>query len=106
MLTVEKPEKLFAHLEEIDIQNDEYLFWDASGRAVHLRVENRKVVAIENCDAPKDLSEAFATYCQSLGLTVEFANKPVETWKRIQVAERLLPRKKGVFARLFSLKSR
>jgi hypothetical protein len=94
MLTVEKPEQLFAHLEEIDIQNDEYLFWDASGRGVHLRVEKRKVVAIENCEARKDLSEAFVAYCQSLGLTVEFATQPVDTWKRIQAAEKLLPRKK------------
>jgi hypothetical protein len=106
MLIVEKPEQLFTRLEEIDIQNDEYFFWDASGRGVHLRVAEGKVVVIENCEATKDLSEAFVAYCQSLGLNVEFANQPAETWKRIQAAERLLPRKKSLFARLFSLKSR
>jgi hypothetical protein len=60
MQTVEKPEQLFARLEEIDIKNDEYLFWDAIGRGVCLRVEKRRVVAIENCEAQKELSEAFA----------------------------------------------
>ena len=103
MLTVENPEQLFAHLEEIDIQNDEYLFWDANGRGVHLRIEKPKIVAIESYEAPKDLSQAFLAYCQSLGLTVEFANEPVETWKRIQAAQRLLSRKRGLLARLFSL---
>ena len=27
MRLIEEPERLFFHLEEIDIENDEYLFW-------------------------------------------------------------------------------
>jgi hypothetical protein len=106
MLTVDKPDQLFVNLEEIDIQNDEYLFWDANGLGVRLRVEKRKVVAIESYESPKSLSEAFLGYCQSRGLTVEFVSEPAEMWKRIQASEKLLPRKKGLFARLFSHSSR
>lgn len=105
MQLVEKESELFWHLEEIDIQNDEYLFWDANGQGVCLRTEKRKVVAIENCEAVKPLDEAFQAYCQSLSLTVEFAREPIETWRRIEAAVRLRPKKKGLFRRLFSSNS-
>jgi C-terminal processing protease CtpA/Prc len=101
MQLVEKPEDLFFHLEEFDIQNDEYLFWDANGTGVCLRMKKKKVVAIENCAAAKPLSEAFLAYCQSLDLVVDLANKPIETWTRIQDAVKRRPKKKGRFARLF-----
>ncbi|MGC2465256.1 MAG: hypothetical protein WA517_08675, partial [Candidatus Acidiferrum sp.] len=45
MQIVEKPDELFLNLEEFDIQNDEYLFWDANGQGVCLRLSKRKVVA-------------------------------------------------------------
>jgi len=41
----------------------------------------------------------------TLGLTVEFASEPIETWHRIQAALKLRPRKKGLFGRLFSSNS-
>jgi hypothetical protein len=106
MQLVDKPEDLFLHLEEFNIQKDEYLFWDAKGVGVCLRMNKRKVVAIENCEAAKPLPEAFLAYCQSLGLVIDLANEPIETWKRIQDAEKKRPKKKGRFARLFSSKSR
>ncbi|HEX5425292.1 MAG TPA: hypothetical protein VFW94_17215 [Candidatus Acidoferrales bacterium] len=102
MHLVEKESELFLHLEEFDIQNDEYLFWDATGQSVCLRTKKRKVVAIENCEGVKPLGEAFQAYCQSLSLTVEFAREPIETWRRIEAAVRLRPKKKSLFRRLFS----
>jgi hypothetical protein len=105
MQLVEKADELFLHLEEFDIQNDEYLFWDANGHGVCLRTKMRKVVAIENHEAVKPLHEALQAYCQSLGLTVEFAGEPIETWRRIEVAVKLRPKKKGLFRRLFSSNS-
>ncbi len=53
MQLIEKRDDLFLHLEEIDLQNDKYLFWDANGARVCLRMNKKKVVAIENCEAPK-----------------------------------------------------
>jgi len=101
MQLVEKPKDLFFHLEEFDIRNDEYLFWDANGAGVCLRMNKRKVVAIENCEAAKPLPEAFLAYCQSLDLVVDIANKPIETWNRIQDAVKRRPKKRGLFAKLF-----
>lgn len=31
MLLIERPDRLLYHLEAIDIENDEYLFWDSTG---------------------------------------------------------------------------
>ena len=36
MQMIEKADEVFWHLEEIDIENDEYLFWDANGQGVCL----------------------------------------------------------------------
>jgi len=49
MRLIEEPERLFFHLEEIDIENDEYLFWDANGTGVRVRIIKRKSAAVENC---------------------------------------------------------
>jgi hypothetical protein len=34
MFLVEREEKLLYHIEPIDFENDEYLFWDAQGRGI------------------------------------------------------------------------
>jgi hypothetical protein len=103
MQLIEKRESLFSHLEEFDLQNDEYLFWDANGLGVCLRMDKRgKVVAIENCEAAKPLTEAFLEYSQSLGLVIELEGRPIEAWSRIVDAKKTLPKKKGLLARLFS----
>ena len=105
MQLIEKQEDLFHHLEEIDIENDEYLFWDTNGAGVCLQVKKRKVIAIENCEAAKPLTEAFQTYCQSLELAIDLGGSPIEAWNRIADALKSRPKKKGRFARLFSKQS-
>ncbi len=105
MQLVEKPEDLFFHLEEFDVQNDEYLFWDVNGAGVRLQINRKKVAAIEYCDAAKPLPEAFLAYSQSLGLVVDLGGTPLEAWNRIKDAEKRRPKKKGLFAKLFSISS-
>jgi hypothetical protein len=34
MYLIESPERVFHHLEAIDIENGEYLFWDSTGAGV------------------------------------------------------------------------
>ena len=102
MLVVEKQADLFSQLEEYDIQRDEYLFWDVNGAGVCLRISKKKIVSIENCETVKPLNEAFLAYSQSLGLITDLSGKPTEVWTRILNAEKMLPRKKGLFARLSS----
>jgi hypothetical protein len=102
MRLVENEESLFYHLEEIDIQNGEYLFWDVSGVGVCLQINKRKIVAVENCENGEELNEAFAAYSQSLGLTVDLSGSPLEAWDRILETAKKLPKRKGLLERLIS----
>jgi hypothetical protein len=96
MRLVENERNLFGHLEEIDIQNSEYLFWDVSGVGVCLQINKRKIVAIENCENGKALAEAFAAYCQSLRLAVDLAGSPLEAWNRILDGAKKRPKRTGL----------
>jgi hypothetical protein len=99
MRLVENEESLFYHLEEIDIQNGEYLFWDVSGVGVCLQINKRKIVAIENCANGKALREGFAVYSQSLGLAVELEGSPLEAWNRILDRAKKRPKRTGSLVR-------
>ena len=98
MRLIEEPERLFFHLEEIDIENDEYLFWDANGTRVRVRIIKRKSAAVENCEAAKPLSEAFLEYGQSLGLAIDVSGRPLEIWDRMKHEIKRNPKRKGPFA--------
>jgi hypothetical protein len=105
MELIEKQEDVLRELEEIDIQNGIYLFWDANGAGARLQMKRRKVMAVENCESAKSLTEAFQAYCESLELAVDLRGSPIEVWNRIVDALKRRPKKKGVFARLFSKQS-
>ena len=68
MLLIEGPDRLLYHLETIDIENDEYLFWDSTGARVS--VARDAVDQITRCDQSMSLSDAFEAFVQSLGLGV------------------------------------
>lgn len=40
MIRIEESSRILYHLEAIDIENEEYLFWDANGAGVSLKAEN------------------------------------------------------------------
>jgi hypothetical protein len=99
MRLIENEENLFYHLEEIDIQNGEYLFWDVDGVEICLQVNKRKIAAIENCENGKALTQAFAAYSQSLGLAVDLAGRPLEAWRRILDGAKKRLKRTGSLAR-------
>ena len=101
MRLVEKPDELFYHLEEIDIENDEYLFWDANGAGVRVRVDNRKNAAVEQAQTGKRLRDAFQAYAQSRGLVVDVEGAPMEVWHRIQEEIEKLPKGKTFLEKFF-----
>jgi hypothetical protein len=103
MQLVRKRDDLFGQIEEIDLENDEYIFWDANGEGVSVR-SNRDNVAIEHSEAAKPLAEAFSDYARSLGLSVDVVGMPIEVWGRIQDEVRKRP--KGLFAKLLSIRRR
>ncbi len=84
MFLIEKESRVFYHIEPIDFENNEYLFWDAQGRAVRLIVERKKPTEIEETANEITLTEAFRRYSQALGATVDMNGAPAEVWARLQ----------------------
>jgi hypothetical protein len=94
MLLIEKSDRLLYHLEAIDIENDEYVFWDAKGAGVCVSVTHDAIDQITRCDR----SDAFQAYSQSLSLRVSLQGPPSEVWGRIQSQ---LPKRRPFWTRLF-----
>lgn len=101
MRRVEGPDQVLYHMEPIDIENDEYLFWDANGRSVRISIERNKVAKIAYGDAEMTLAEAFKRHSEASGLSVEPAGPPDEVWRRLKEAEGRLPRRRGILSKLF-----
>jgi hypothetical protein len=98
MYLIETPDRVFYHLEAIDIENDEYLFWDSTGAGVRVSVAHGAVKEIALYDQTIPLREAFETYAQSCGLQVTSGESPMDTWRSFQSQ---LPPKRTLWARLF-----
>ncbi len=97
MLLVEKPDRLLYHLESIDIENGEYLFWDSTGAGVCVSVARDAIKQITRCNQPMSLSDAFQTYVQSLSLGVSIEGPPIQVWRHIQSQ---IPKRKPIWRRL------
>lgn len=84
MFLVENRDKLLYHIEPIDFENNEYLFWDADGLGVRLTLERGKLTEVIHADNEISLHEAFVRYSQALGATVDTTGTPAEVWTRLQ----------------------
>lgn len=98
MSLVETPERIPYHLEAIDIENSEYLFWDSTGAALNISVSRGQVQQIARCEQAMLLQEAFEAYAKSYGLRVIAGDSALETWKGL---ESQLPPRKSLWRRLF-----
>jgi hypothetical protein len=99
MRLVESSDRILYHMEAIDIENEEYLFWDALGKAVCIAMKRQQVDRIEHCQEHMMLHAAFQRNADSRGITVDLAGSPEQVWSRLKAAERELPRKRSFFAR-------
>src|ERR1700746_2048468 len=87
MLQIERFERILYHLETIDIENGEYLFWDATGAALCLEVKKLKVSNISPCESSFSLAQAFARYAERYQLPhAALEGTPIEIWSNIQSA--------------------
>src|SRR5271169_2387002 len=59
MYLIETPRRILYRLETIDIENNEYLFWDSTGAGVRISVTPSALKRIELCDQTMSLREAF-----------------------------------------------
>ncbi len=107
MCLIENESRILSHLEAIDIQNDEYVFWDASGGglsvAVSVGVFKSKLESVTSCPSAFPIQDAFKSYSMSLGLSEAIAEgPPMNVWVRIQTELGQRPKKRSYLSRLFS----
>jgi hypothetical protein len=75
-----------SHLEEIDVQNDEYEAWDAGGVPLALSVQQEKIwlrLAVAAAPQPEQLTMAIAKYARRAGLDIDTTALPLRnlaTW--------------------------
>ena len=94
MRIIESQDSILSWHEAIDIENDEYVFWGATGLGVQVKVKGNKVMSVTSCAAPFPLEEAQATYAESIGLPRHvIEGQPIEIWQRIENEFKRRPKK-------------
>jgi len=104
VMQIETLERILYHLEAIDIENDEYMFWDAGGRGLKIIIKQGRVSGFEKANNKVTLQQAFDGYANQLaqrGITVDTSGRPDKIWAEMQKAKESIPRHSGVFSRLF-----
>jgi hypothetical protein len=102
VLRIESVERILYHLEAIDIENDEYMFWDANGHGLKILIEKERVIGFANAENKVTLQQAFDDYVQQLGLSVDTTGTPEEIWDKVKKAKDALPRRPSFLSRLFN----
>ena len=98
MYLIESPERFLYHLEAIDIENGEYLFWDSTGAGVCVSVTRGVIEQVAYGDQPMTLPQAFEAYAQALKLQMYRGQSPLDIWRSLQSR---LPPRKTLWSRLF-----
>jgi hypothetical protein len=99
MFLIETPDRILHHFEWIDIENEEFIFWDSTASGLCVTVKDRQIEAIRPCSQTMTISDAFQAYSHSLGLEISLDGSPAEVWARIQAQ---LPQKRRLWTKLFS----
>lgn len=109
MRLVENESRILYHMEAIDIENDEYVFWDAKGAGVSVAVtptttfKTGKLEKVTSSLPMFPLHDAFKLYAENLGiLDAVPEGAPLDVWRRIQTELAGRPRKGEPIRRLFS----
>ena len=107
MCLIENESRILSHLEAIDIEGDEYIFWDANGGGVSVAVSvgafKSKLESVTSCPSVFPIQDAFKAYAVSLGLSEAITEgTPMDAWLRIQTELAQRPKKRSYLSRLFS----
>ena len=105
VIRLESSERILYHLEAIDIENDEYMFWDANSCGLKVLITKNRVGGFEkaaNKITPQQAFEGYADQFAQLGVRVDTTGTPEEIYARLQKARESVPRPPpGFFSRLF-----
>lgn len=84
MFEVETPERILSHMKPLDIENGEYLCWDARGRAARISISGQRVTGIALTKAVISLGDAFRLYSDVHGLDVDTTGPFELVWCRLR----------------------
>lgn len=84
MFEVETPEKLLSYMKPRDIENGEYLCWDARGRAVRILISRQQLTEIAVTKTEISLGDAFRLYSDVHGLDVDTTGPFELVWCRLK----------------------
>jgi len=100
MSLIEDESRLFYHLEAIDIENGEYVFWDAKGGGVSIQVAEGKMIGLGPGPAEFPLGDALVMFAKAEGISPAGPIASlIEEWNRIQGELSRRP-KKRILSRL------
>ena len=102
VIRIEDSDKILYHLEAIDIENNEYQFWDATGCPLRLVITKDRVSGLRSAENKVTLPQAIQQYAKRLGLTIDTGGKPGEIWAKLDSAKESPSRTPSLFSRLFS----
>ena len=101
VIQIESYDKILYDLEAIDIENDEYRFWDAEGRGIRVVIKNSRVSELRETDHDMRVQDAIGEYAGQLGTSIETTGTPLETWRRVKEFKDSLPKRRGWLSRFF-----
>src|SRR5438552_10536546 len=84
VIRIESFQKILYHLEAIDIENDEYQFWDANGLGLKILIEKNAVSGFQKADNRLSFQQAVEMYAEQLGVPIDTGGTPDEVWAKIQ----------------------
>jgi hypothetical protein len=97
IVQIESLERILYHLEAVDIENDEYMFWDAGARGLRVLINKGGVGGFEMAENKITLNEAFEEYARQLGITIDTSGAPEETWAKLQKARESPTTRRSLF---------
>lgn len=108
LIRIESMDKILVELEAIDIENDEYLFWNADGKPVKVvltgkvgRFRNPTVSGVRHVENPMSFQSAAQEWANQLGVRVDLTGTPQQVWDKLQEAQAKLTPRRGLLSRLF-----
>ena len=104
MRLIQEEAGILRQLEAIDIENGEYVFWDANGIGVSISVSTglfkAKLESVASSTAAFSIQEAFALYSKTLEIAEPVEGSPTDVWNWIQTEMQRRPRKRSFLSKL------
>jgi hypothetical protein len=91
---IENERDILGKLEAIDIENDEYVLWDAKGAGVAIEVSvgpfKSKLVSVLLCEPAISIADAFRMHANANEIS-EFTTEgtPSEIWERLRAKSKI-----------------